>query len=136
MHARTASCACGALTITVDRDSDWVYGCACPSCQKRSGSVFAYVAMFPAEAVVSYTGVFTTWRRTGETGFWTEHDFCTTCGSRLVIRMLDQPGRIGISVGNFTDPTFPAPAAMIWSSTLHNWLELPAGIKTVPSFER
>jgi hypothetical protein len=134
--SRTASCACGGLSISVEGDPISVYACSCTMCQRRSGSVFAYMAMWPETAVVEYAGAFTTWRLTGDTGFWTEHDFCPVCGSRLVARMQDQKDNVGISVGNFADPDFPAPHAMVWSSMLHKWLALPPGVELIPSFTR
>jgi hypothetical protein len=135
-HIRTASCACGALSVTVHGEPHGVYACACSICQRRSGSVFTYTAMYEDAALVKRNGPFTTWRRTDESGFWTEHDFCSKCGSRVVVRMLDQPGRFGISVGAFGDPDFQAPEVLIFSSMLHRWLPMPEGMETIPSFSR
>jgi hypothetical protein len=38
------------------------------------------------------------------------------------------PGFIGIPVGCFADPSFPAPQVVVWCDTKPKWLELPAGI--------
>jgi hypothetical protein len=35
------------------------------------------------------------------------------------------PGHVTVAIGNFADPTFPAPAVAVWEETRHPWVSLP-----------
>ncbi len=37
------------------------------------------------------------------------------------------PGLITVAIGNFADPSFPAPNIAVWEETRHPWLSLPPG---------
>ena len=52
MTSRLATCSCGQLTATARGEPLRVSICHCLACQKRTGSVFAVQARFPADAVV------------------------------------------------------------------------------------
>ena len=119
IKTRTASCACGRLTATVvGPDPERISLCHCPLCHKQTGSAFSLQATFPKEEV-TIKGKSSSWKfpkdsavpvtyrncsRTGVTCY-----FCPTCGSTVYYVLDDTPNNIGVKVGAFNDPTFPAP---------------------------
>jgi hypothetical protein len=119
MAKRKASCNCGQLRVTCDGpDPERRSMCHCYVCQKQTGSAFSIQARFPKEQV-TIEGTSTAWkfpiegapavtyRNCDSTGV-TFH-FCPVCGSTLYYEVADAPDFIGVKVGAFTDPTFPAP---------------------------
>jgi hypothetical protein len=116
---RQASCACGQLTVTTKGpDPERRSLCHCHLCQKQSGSWFAVQARFPKEEV-TIKGKSTAWKfpgkdgkkvtgRTCGDGGGTFH-FCPVCGSTVYYTVDADPDRIGVKVGCFADPSFPAP---------------------------
>jgi hypothetical protein len=119
VKTRKASCTCGQLTLTtVGPDPEQVSLCHCKNCQKQTGSAFSIQATCPKEQV-TIGGKSAAWKfpvagakpvayrncsRTGVT-----FHFCPTCGSTVYYVLDETPNNIGIKVGTFTDPTFPAP---------------------------
>jgi hypothetical protein len=126
---RTATCACGQLTARVHGQPVDVYACTCLVCQRKSGSAFTYSALFP-EASVSICGRQRNWRHHGDSGRWTETQFCPTCGVTVGFRCEGFPGLIGLSIGCFADPDFSVPTKVYWASRRHRWLALPDLIET------
>jgi hypothetical protein len=126
--SRTAACDCGALRLVVTGDPVHVHGCACSQCQRASGSVMKLSAWFP-EAGVTILGRFATWDARGpDHPGWTTH-FCPVCGGLRFFRTGPYlPDCIGIPVGAFADPAFPAPDHIHWWPDRPHWLTAPAGL--------
>ena len=121
---RLATCCCGALTATATGEPVTVYACSCQSCQRRSGSAFTYIAMFPSTAVLM-AGDRNTWRHNGDSGRWVESVFCPTCGVAIAFLGEGLRDLTGIPVGGFADPTFAPPERLYWGSRRHQWLAMP-----------
>jgi hypothetical protein len=122
---RLAACACGALRLRVAGEPTQVYACSCLLCQRQSGSVFTYTAFYREPQISTIEGPFHSWRRGSEFGRWVESSFCPTCGSQVFGRVEALPNEIGVSVGCFSDPAFPAPSIIYWGSHKGHWLALP-----------
>jgi hypothetical protein len=129
-YPKTASCSCGALTVTVSAKPTMTHACACVECQRCTGSAFSYTAFF-AEDTVKISGATKSFRRSSEAGRWQELNFCPTCGVSVFGRIEALPGIIGVAVGCFADPNFEAPGKLFWASRRHHWLELPAAVEAV-----
>ena len=127
---RVAKCCCGALAVTTRGEPLDVYVCSCTECQKGSGSVFSYGAVFP-EAAVSMTGENKTFRRNSDAGRFIESYFCPSCGTTVMFRAEGFPGAVGVSVGCFADPNFAKPSKLFWASRRHLWLNLPEGVALI-----
>jgi hypothetical protein len=125
---RTASCACGQLSIDVEGEPDFVASCNCLQCQKRTGSVFGVSAYFSKEKVQSVSGEHKTFRRASDAGRMLETCFCPDCGSTLFWRAEAFPDLVGLAVGCFADPTFPAPTRAVWAAHKHHWVSFPSDI--------
>ena len=138
IKTRTASCACGRLTATVvGPDPARVSMCNCPLCQRQTGSAFSLQATFPKEQV-TIKGKSTSWKfpedsavpvtyrncsRTGVTLY-----LCPVCGSTVYYVLAETPGNIGIKVGAFADPTFPAPMISGFEEYRLPWVSDIAGL--------
>jgi hypothetical protein len=114
--------------------------CNCYLCQKQTGSVFSVQARFPNEQV-TIEGKSTAWKfpidgakptpyRTcaGSDGIRTDSaadvvtsHFCPVCGSTVYYFRKSDPGRTGVKVGAFADPTFPAPMGSGFEEYRHPW---------------
>jgi hypothetical protein len=35
------------------------------------------------------------------------------------------PGYVAVAIGNFADPSFPAPTIAVWDESRHPWVSLP-----------
>lgn len=118
---REAACCCGALRVTTRGEPVRISICHCLECQRRTGSVFGAQARFREEDV-EIAGASTTFVRTGDEGTSAEMHFCPTCGSTVYYRPLSLPGFIGVPVGGFGDPSFPAPYVSVYEARRHGWV--------------
>jgi hypothetical protein len=125
---KTATCACGALKITVTDAAPQVHACSCLDCQKRTGSSFSYTAFYPEAEIVSIEGGRKTWERSTQSGGTHEDFFCPDCGGSVFVKLSVLPGIVGINVGCFADPYFTHPEKLYWSSRRHGWIGLPDGM--------
>lgn len=123
MSACTASCQCGALSVTCEGDPVRVSVCHCLDCQKRSGSSFAAQARFPADRV-TISGESHEWSRTGGDGGTATFRFCPNCGSGVWYTADTQPDLVAVSVGAFADPAFPPPDYSVYEERKHSWLAI------------
>ena len=143
MKTRTASCACGQLTVTTKGpDPERRSLCNCHLCQKQTGSVIGVQARFPKDEV-TIKGKSTQWKfpgkngktvtgRTCADGGVTFH-FCPICGSTVYYTVDADKDHIGVKVGAFADPTFPPPIIAGFEEYRYPWsnnisaLPMPGG---------
>jgi hypothetical protein len=124
-QTRTASCACGQLSLEVEGDPAFVASCNCLQCQKRTGSVFGVSSYFPQDQVQPARGERKTHRRSSDAGRMLEASFCPECGSTVFWRAEGFPDLVGVAVGCFADPEFPAPTVAVWATHKHAWVSFP-----------
>lgn len=125
MSSRTASCSCGQLRIRVAGEPRGVGICHCLACQQRTGSVFAALASFAAPFEVF--GTATEYVRVGDQGARFRFRFCPVCGTNLFHTEEGHDESVGVSVGAFADPGFPAPSVSVYDCRRHPWVQLPPG---------
>ena len=128
MTTRTARCSCGQLTAVVTAEPLRVSVCHCLACQRRSGSVFAAQARFPASAV-TVGGASSTFVRVGDDGGRCRFHFCPDCGATVYYVADDMQEHVAIPVGAFADPAFPAPGVSVYEERMHRWVVMPPGIE-------
>ncbi len=124
MTTRHAACSCGQLHLTIEGESVRISTCHCLACQRRTGAVFSNQASFRREQV-TFTGKAATWNRTAESASVVTFNFCPTCGSTVYWESESFPGRVIVAIGNFADPSFPAPTVSVWEESRHPWASLP-----------
>jgi hypothetical protein len=120
---RTARCSCGKLGVDAEGEPGIVIACHCTECQRRTGSVFGVGAYYP-KGKVKAAGPSKRYTRDGAEGRKMHNYFCTECGTNLVWESELVAGMIGIAVGAFLDPSFPAPARSVWEKNRHHWVRI------------
>jgi hypothetical protein len=128
MTTRTASCSCGQLTATTSAEPVRISVCHCLACQRRTGSVFGAQARFPTHSV-ALAGASSTFVRVGDEGGRCTFHFCPTCGATVYYINDGLEDSIGIPIGAFADPSFPAPKVSVYEQRRHAWVAMPEGIE-------
>lgn len=127
MIRRTAICHCGGLKVTCMGEPDRVVMCHCTLCQRRTGSAFHLAAWF-SKCNVEIEGAQHTYTREGDEKIGVTFYFCPVCGSNVYWEIRGISDAIGVAVGCFADPKFPAPTKAIYAESRHHWLMEPEGI--------
>ncbi len=129
MASRLATCACGAIRLSVEGDPHVVSMCHCQVCQRRTGSTYSVHAYF-SRSRVKMEGSPKPYIRTAESGRAIESHFCPNCGSTMFWGHPLQADQIGIPVGAFADPSFPLPDVSIFMPYKYPWVVVPEGVPT------
>ena len=124
---RVAKCYCKSLSVTTTGDA-LVSLCNCLDCQRRTGSVFGVSAYFDKEQITSIQGEYKSFTRLGDSGLKIETNFCPTCGTSLFWTAELYQNKMGVALGCFEDPNFPAPVRAVYTKSKHHWVTLPPGI--------
>ena len=124
MSTRRAACSCGQLRLTIEGEPSRIAVCHCLECQRRTGAAISNQARFRLEQV-SFASKTTAWPRTAESGNVLTFHFYPTCGSTVFWENEGIPGHVTVAIGNFADPTFPAPTIAVWEESRHPWVTLP-----------
>jgi hypothetical protein len=121
---RTASCACGQLTIRCKGAPARVSLCHCRECQRRTGSAFGIAAFFETDST-EIAGESLSYQRDSDSGFPVTLHFCGTCGSTVFWYPSRKPSTVAVAVGCFADPQFPAPEQAVYEEHRHPWVVTP-----------
>lgn len=122
-----AQCACGAIKLNVSEPPQLTALCHCFACQRRTGSPFSANAFYDTDAV-SVEGETKEFIRTADSGRKVHMHFCPSCGSTVFWKAEASPNWIGVGVGSFADPIFPAPTISVFEKSTHDWVRLEDGI--------
>jgi len=129
MPSRTAACCCGQLSIEVQGEPRGIGICHCLACQRRTGSVFAALAVFAAPYKVA--GAASEYVRVGDQGAMFRFRFCPVCGTNLFhTEEGHEQSSVSVAVGAFADPSFPPPQDSVYDCRRHAWVQLPPGMRT------
>lgn len=120
---RTATCACGQLSVRCQAEPASVSLCHCPACQKRTGSSYGVAAFFPRTDVQA-EGDFKTFTRPSDSGHEVAFHFCPECGSTVFWEPRRKAEMIAVAVGAFADPSFPAPSKAVYEESRHPWVTI------------
>ena len=125
---RTATCACGQASITVDAPPTMHGVCHCGNCKRRTGSAFGISAYFERSAVTARNGATTVYafHHAGQNHDQQRH-FCARCGTTLFWTVSTLPDKIGIAGGCFADGSLPEPRYSVSDEQRLPWVTLPAG---------
>lgn len=121
MLKRTATCACGKLSVTCVGDPIRISVCHCLDCQRRTGSTYGVGAFFARDDVEA-NGRFRTYGRRSDSGSAVNFHFCPDCGSTVFWEAERLPNAVAVAVGSFADPTFPAPSQSVYNERRHPWV--------------
>ena len=122
----TATCACGACSISVSGTPVANAVCHCDNCKRRTGSAFGQSAYFRNEDVVGTAGEMTLYalynKHRNEDQ---ERFFCTKCGSTLYWRATTYRGFVGIATGCFPPGALGEPTLSASASKRLPWVTIP-----------
>lgn len=130
MTVRRAACSCGQLSVTTEGEPIRISMCHCLECQRRTGSIFGAQARFPADKV-TIDGRATEFSRIADSGNRVTFRFCPVCGSSVYYTMEGLPDAVGVAIGAFADPSFPAPRVSVYEERKHPWAGIPEGAEHV-----
>ena len=71
--------------------------------------------------------------RENDLGNCVTNGFCPSCGSTVYVLLSKNADLIGVPVGAFANPGFPAPSIAVWERSRHDWVTLP---ETTARYER
>ena len=128
---RTATCSCGSVRVVARGEPSSVVACHCLECQRRTGSVLGVGAYFPEEKV-TVSGVTTEFVRPTDSGNQFSTHFCAKRGTSVYWSSGKNPGLVGVAVGAFADPSFPAPARSVWEQSMHPWAHVAVARQHFP----
>lgn len=118
---RTAHCCCGSLRVETKGEPAIVAACHCLECQRRTGAPYGVGAYFEKTQVRAH-GASKIYIRDGQEGRKLRFHFCPDCGTTVYWELDVRPDYIGVAVGTFADPSFPAPTRSIWEGSRHSWV--------------
>jgi hypothetical protein len=124
---REATCSCGQLCLVTEGEPVRISMCHCLACQRRTGSVFAAQARFPADRVEIAGRASEYVRFSDEDGESRSFHFCPVCGATVYYTTGDSADLIAIPIGAFADPTFPPPRISVYEERRHPWVAVPDG---------
>ena len=113
---RIAHCSCGSLRVETTGEPTLVAACHCRECQRRTGTPYGVSAYFK-KAQVRAEGANKIYIRDGQEGRKIRFCFCPTCGTSVYWETDYLPDQIGVAVGTFADPSFPAPTLSVWEES-------------------
>jgi hypothetical protein len=119
------------LRVETDGEPVTVVACHGRQCQRRTGSVLGVSAYWPDERI-NVSGQSKVFARLADSGRKLETHFCPDCGTSLYWEAELLPGHIGVGVGAFADPQFPAPLLSAWEESKHPWLSLAHSLEHLP----
>jgi hypothetical protein len=128
---RTAQCSCGSVKLVAEGEPSSVVACHCLACQRRTGSVLGVGAYFPRERIV-VSGATKEFVRPTDAGHRFVTRFCPGCGTSLYWTSGKNPDLVGVAVGAFADPAFPAPLRSVWEQSMHSWVRVDVAQQHFP----
>ena len=72
-------------------------------------------------------GTATEYVRVGDQGARFIFRFCPVCGTTVFHSEEGHDDSVGVAVGAFADPAFPAPQVSVYDCRRHSWVQLPPG---------
>lgn len=97
------------------------YACHCDYCQRATGSIASFGAVYREEDFVSFEG---TESEFSDIPKWpgAKKHFCSHCGTTVHwVNPTAFPGMRMVSIGCFADPNFPVPAVQVQTQYRHPW---------------
>jgi len=78
---------------------------------------------------VVVSGISKEFTRDAASGGKVHNYFCPNCGSTIYWRADNLPSMIGVAVGAFADPNYPAPVRSVFELTKHGWVQMNEAVE-------
>ncbi len=117
----TATCDCGAVTLSVKATAISMFQCSCLNCQKVSGSGHSSVILVPADGV-KIVGATKTFIRPADSGATFTRHFCPECGTTVYGQSSRAPAFKILPAGLFAGQNdWFAPNQLIFARSHQEW---------------
>ena len=117
---RIAQCACKNVEVSVAGDPERLIVCHCDYCQRTTGSIASFVAVYKEETILSVSGDTTIYELPKWPG--SKKYFCSICGTTVHwTNPATFPGMHMIAAGCFADPNLRAPDTVTQTKYRHSW---------------
>ena len=124
----TGGCACGRIRYTCRAEPIYQLICHCRDCQRASGSAFAEVVLVPSDALVLSGDQPGRYKVVSGAGRPMQREFCSECGSPLMITKPETPQLVFLQAASLDDPQLFKPELEIFTSKAHAWTQSGAAI--------
>lgn len=117
-------CQCGEVKYRVVGQPVTLFVCHCTECQRQSSSAFG-MALWVRNADVQFlSGEPKKWVRSMPSGRSMACDFCSTCGTRLFHKVLEQSELLSIKPGTLNNTKLLEPIGHIWTKSKQQWVHV------------
>jgi hypothetical protein len=131
MSNREGGCLCGAVRYTLNCEPRAIALCHCTHCQKQSGSVFSF-NLVVRESDYQQAGDTTIFVDKGDSGEPVYRHFCAKCGSPVLVKIAEAPGKIVLKAGTLDSLDGLQPRAEIYTDHAVSWLNAINGTTRFP----
>jgi hypothetical protein len=126
MQDRKGGCLCGAVRYVVKGEPRAVALCHCTHCQRQSGSIFSFNLVI-READYEQAGETMIDVDKGDSGQAVYRHFCGRCGSPILAKIAEAPGKVVVKAGTLDNMEGLEPRTEIYTKHAVKWLGPLAG---------
>jgi hypothetical protein len=131
---KLAQCGCGDLQVTVIAEPQMTYACHCDYCQRATGSIASFAAVYREQDVITSQGVATEFSDFPKWPGAKKH-FCPRCGTTVHwVNPSAFEGMRMVAIGCFSDTQFSAPDVQVQTQYRHDWCPDFAGAAVSKAF--
>lgn len=127
----TATCSCGQVTFSANRNPVLQLVCHCQACQKFTGADCSSVCFFKHDSV-QISGKLLQFKSTADSGNTVTRSACAHCGSSMFDQTSGHPGLFGVFGGVLNIPFEVQPRCHIFVSHKKAHVQIPAGMPQYP----
>ncbi len=124
---KTATCSCGAVTLTA-RGRVWaMFLCSCTDCQKVTGTGHSALAILEPDDI-TVAGQTTSYDRPADSGATVTRQFCPVCGTTICARTTRAPDAVLVPAGLLGGDEWYVPNQIIFARHHRDWDSFPDGV--------
>ncbi len=129
-----ASCACGAINVSLAGKPLTMMLCSCKDCQKASGTGHAALALFKADAV-AISGETRSFEVIANSGATVSRHFCPECGTPVFGMTSRSPQLRLLPAGLFEDNDWYQPGSLIFARSKRHWDSIEADLAQYQTYK-
>ncbi len=116
-------CFCGSLRYRIEPGNSAVVNCHCSMCRRASGAPYVTWILLSDEQFELRQGEPAVLKSSNRGTRW----FCDKCGTPIVFRTSERPGKTDVTVCSLDDPNACPPSEDVYAETKLEWVH---GIET------
>ncbi|CAM2154601.1 CENP-V/GFA domain-containing protein [Pararobbsia alpina] len=126
MVKREGGCLCRAVRYVLKSEPQATAVCHCTHCQRQSGSLFSF-NLFVDEADYEQHGETLFFEDIGDSGHPSYRHFCGKCGSPIITKVSQMPGKVIVKAGTLDTMDGLEPQIEIYTDRAAKWLARAPG---------